>query len=121
MNIYQEQILDHYKNPRNSGKPQFNPTHSFKLQNLSCGDEVEIFLLIQGDKVTDVSFVAEGCSISVATSSMLSEEIKGMDIDSVKNLNIDNVLEILGIDLTMTRQKCALLPLEAVKKAVNNY
>jgi nitrogen fixation NifU-like protein len=118
MNDYQQQILDHYKNPRNFGKPSWTPTHTKKLQNLSCGDEVEVFLKIENDQIKDVSFVAEGCSIAIGAMSLLSEEIKKMTLDKFAKFDLNDLMQILGIELTPTRQKCANLGLEAIKGAV---
>lgn len=117
MNEYQQQILDHYKNPHHYGKLEdFN--HTLKLQNLSCGDEIEVFLKVEDSKIVDASFLGVGCSISIAASSLLLDEIIGKDINVVKQLTIENILEMLGIKLTMTRQKCAYLSLETVQKAL---
>lgn len=117
MNIYQEQILDHYHHPQNSGKPQ-SFTHSFKLANLSCGDEIEVFVTVEDGMVKDVHFVAEGCSISIASASMISEALKGKTLEEIQQLDDKFVTDLLGIQLTTSRIKCGLLPLEAVKSAL---
>ena len=119
MNDYQEQILDHYHNPRNFGKPLWIPTHTQKLQNLSCGDEVEIFLLIEEGIVEQVAFTGEGCSISIAAASLYTEEIKGKQVDYIDKFTIDNMLELLGIKLTTSRLRCANLVIEASKAALS--
>ncbi len=118
MNIYQQQILDHYKNPKNFGLPDFTPTHECKLENLSCGDEIKIMLQVKKNKIEKAQFIGEGCSISIASASMLTERISGMNLEEFKKYSIDNLLVELGIELTITRQKCAVLPLEAAKKAL---
>jgi nitrogen fixation NifU-like protein len=117
MNIYQQNILDNYHHPQNSGKPE-HYTHSFKLQNLSCGDEVEVFVNLENGIIKDVHHVSEGCAISIASSSILSEELKGKTIDEVAKLTPEYMLELLGIELTTSRLKCAHLPLQAVQKAL---
>lgn len=120
MNIYQEQILDHYQNPRNFYNMS-DSTHKFMMQNLSCGDEVEMFLKVDSKgKVEKASFEAEGCSISIASASMLTEFLVGKNINDVKAFDYDVVLDLLGIPLTTARLKCAVMSLEAVKKSINH-
>ncbi len=117
MNIYQQQILDNYHNPVNFGKPK-EYTHTSKKQNLSCGDEIEIYLTIKDGKVTDMHYEAEGCAISVASASLLSQYIQGKGIEEIRKMGIEEIKEILGIELTPSRNKCALLALEAVKRSL---
>jgi nitrogen fixation protein NifU and related proteins len=119
MNDFQLQILEHYKNPKNAGAPTWSPTHSAKLANLSCGDEVEVFLLIEDSIIKDFRFVGQGCSISIAAISLLSEKIIGMKITEFSEFNLDNLLEILGIPLSTSRLKCADLGLQATKNAIS--
>lgn len=119
MNIYQQAILDNYRNPQNSGKPD-EFTHSAKFENTSCGDEITIYLKVDKDVVTGVHYEAQGCSISIASASMLSEELKGKTVSEINELDLNSVLDLLGIELTPTRLKCATLPLEAVKEAIGS-
>lgn len=96
-------------------------THKFMMQNLSCGDEVEMFLKVDSKgKVEKASFEAEGCSISIASASMLTEFLVGKNINDVKAFDYDVVLDLLGIPLTTARLKCAVMSLEAVKKSINH-
>jgi len=120
MNDYQEQILDHYHNPRNYYSPKWMPTHKAKLQNLSCGDELELFLLVEKDEIKEVAFQGEGCSISIASASLLTELIIGQDLNFIKNITSDKILSIIGIELTPTRMKCALLSLDTLNKALKS-
>ena len=120
MNDYQEQILEHYHNPRNFGTPSWQPTYTKKLQNLSCGDEIEVFMLVENDNIKDAAFAGEGCSISIASASMFTEEIKGKNIGFIENFTIDDMLEILGIKLTTSRIRCANLVLEATKESLSS-
>ena len=118
--IYREIILDHFKNPRNFGKIK-NPSASFSLYNSACGDRIEIQLKIKNEKlkiIGDIKFTGEGCAISMASSSMLTEKVSGKDIEEVKKLKTSDILKMLGIELTPTRLKCALLPLEVLHKAL---
>lgn len=119
MNSQQEVILDNYKNPQNTGDHGWEPTHSAKSQNLSCGDSIEMKLLIEDGKLKDLRFVGEGCSIAIASASILSQEIKGKDIKDIEEMNVEDVLSLIGIDLTMSRQKCAMLSLDAIQNALN--
>jgi nitrogen fixation NifU-like protein len=117
MNPFQEQILDHYKNPRNFGKPTWSPTHTKKIQNLSCGDSIEIFLLIEEEIIKDVAFIGEGCSIAIAATSLLLEDLKGKSKEVAELIELDNLLNIMGIELTTARKVCANLSVEAVKQS----
>ncbi len=118
MNEYQEQLLDHYHNPRNFGAPKFHVTSSSKLQNLSCGDEIEVFISAKDGKLDEISFKGEGCSIAIGAASLLYSTLKGEDIEFVKNFKLDELLEIIGLPLTTTRIKCANLSLEALKDSI---
>lgn len=120
MNPYQEQILEHYKSPLNYGQPDWQPTYTFTLVNLSCGDEITVFLLIEDSKVIDFRFTARGCSISVASTSLLSQKLIGMKISEVEKLTLQSILDLIGIELTITRRKCAYLGLQAVKEALQS-
>lgn len=117
----QLQILDHYKNPRNFGATGFESTHSALLENLSCGDKIETFIKIEDNKINDLRFTGEGCSITIGAMSLISDELIGMALEEVSKLDYENfVKEVIGIDLTPARVKCAVLGLEAVKKAIVN-
>ena len=115
--IYQENILDHYKNPRNFGKIKNASVHHHEYNPL-CGDEIELFLVIKDKKVVDVKFNGKGCAISQASASLLSEEIKGKSIDELKKMTKENILELLGITLSPLRLKCALLSLDTLKNSI---
>ena len=113
MDLYKDLIIDHYQNPRNFGDLP-NPTAKKRLENALCGDMVEISLLIEDKNIKDVKFKGIGCAICIATSSMLTEKIKGMKLSDVEKLNKDDILKMLGIELMPNRMKCALLPLEVL-------
>ena len=115
--MYQENILDHYKNPRNAGKIENASVHHHEYNPL-CGDEIELFLVIKDKKVVDVKFNGKGCAISQASASLLSEEIKGKSIDELKKMTKENILELLGITLSPVRLKCALLSLDTLKNSI---
>lgn len=117
MNIYQEQILEHYHNPLNQDKIN-NSTHKHCGQNSSCGDRLCFDLKIEDDKIKEISFSGEGCAISQASASMLSEKIKGKTIEEIEKMDKDYIIKMLEIDLSPTRLKCALLSLEILQKTI---
>jgi len=117
MDLYAEEILDHYKHPRHFGHLD-HPTLTYHDRNPLCGDEIELELKIEDGRVADVAFSGHGCAISRAAASMMSEEIIGKSLEDLKGWNKDNILDLLGIEVGPVRIKCALLPLKALKGAV---
>lgn len=115
--FYRENILDHYKNPRNSGHLD-HPTLTAEGVNPLCGDELSVELLIEDDRVADVRFNGRGCAISQAAASMISEVAKGRPVDEVRALGAEQVLEELGIPLMPIRLKCALLSVNLLRVAL---
>ncbi|PIS04704.1 MAG: SUF system NifU family Fe-S cluster assembly protein [Candidatus Buchananbacteria bacterium CG10_big_fil_rev_8_21_14_0_10_42_9] len=118
--LYQEQILDHYKNPRNFGELR-GATVKFKDFNPSCGDEVEMQFVISDKTISEVKFHGRGCAISQAAASLLTDKIKGQPIKSVKKIGNDEMFELLGVKLSPMRVKCGLLALKATEKALQKY
>jgi nitrogen fixation protein NifU and related proteins len=115
--MYQDNILDHYKHPRNHGRLE-QPSISHEEHNPLCGDKVRFDLLVEDGIIKDVRFVGKGCAISQAAASMLTEEIKGKSVEEVKQVTKDDILELLGIPIGPVRLKCALLPLKTVKVGI---
>ena len=115
--LYRDQILDHYKRPRNFGRlDEFDL--EFEDNNPFCGDEQHVFIkLDEDDKVAEISFEGQGCAISTAATSLLTDELVGRTRDELIQLPKEEVLELLGIDISATRLKCALLGLKVVKGA----
>jgi nitrogen fixation protein NifU and related proteins len=115
--LYRDQILDHYKRPHNFGRlEEFDL--DFEDNNPFCGDEQHVFIKLDADdKVAEVSFEGQGCAISTAATSLLTDELVGMSRDELIQLPKEYVLELLGIEISATRLKCALLGLKIVKSA----
>ena len=115
--LYRDQILEHYKRPHN-----FGPLEDFDLEfedsNPFCGDEQHVRIKLGDDgKVSEVRFEGSGCAISTAASSLLSDELSGKSREELLRLDKGFVLDLLGIDISATRMKCALLGLKVVKGA----
>ena len=97
-----------------------NATISQREVNMSCGDDVEIFVRIEDDRITDLSFDGVGCAISQAATSMLTEKAKGLTTTEVLTLGRGFIFELLGVEVGPARLKCALLGLETLKKALQD-
>jgi len=115
--LYREYILDHYKNPRNFGDlPQ--PDAEFEDRNPLCGDEMGVQIKLAGDRIEDLRFHGQGCAISQATASIISDELKGKTVTEVAGMDRHFVQEEIGIELSPTRLKCGLLALKVVQGAL---
>ena len=121
MDMYQENILDHYAHPRNKGT--LDPV-DFKAKdnNPLCGDVLEVFVRLGDDKkVTEVTFEGNGCAISQAAMSMLSDDLKGKSLEEVEKITADDIRELVLVPLSPVRLKCAVLGIKAVQKGLAEY
>jgi nitrogen fixation NifU-like protein len=114
--FYRDYILDHYRSPRNFGTLE-QPDASAEDVNPLCGDQIRVELKLDDGKISDVRFSGKGCAISQASTSMLLESVKGMKLAEVAKLPKDAVLENVGIGISPTRMKCAMLGLRVLKSA----
>ena len=116
--LYREVIIDHYKNPRGHGVIEAADAEA-EGQNPLCGDEVAVFVSLDGDTIEDVKFRGRGCAISQAATSMLMEMVKGRTVEEVGEMPKEELLEEVAIPLTPVRLKCALLGLGVLKVALH--
>ena len=121
MDLYSENILHHYKNPRNRGRLE-TPTIWAEDSNPLCGDKIRIDLRIdETGKINEIVFSGEGCAISQASASMLTEMVEGKNLNEAAAINNENIYEMLGVSISPARVKCALLGLVTLKKALTLY
>jgi nitrogen fixation NifU-like protein len=114
--LYRDYILDHYKSPRNYGtlEPHDLEWHDY---NPLCGDELGVHIVVRDGKIADLRFHGQGCAISQAAASISSDELIGMPVDDIAALDANWVIEQLGIEISPTRRKCALLSLKVMRGA----
>lgn len=120
MDIYAENILDHFKHPRGK-EPIANVSIEHHEINASCGDELTVRLRIENDTVTGLSWEGTGCAISQAAMSLLSEELAGMKLENIEVMKPEHIKTLLGLPVGTRRIKCALLCLHALKNTVHKY
>ncbi len=116
--LYRQIIIDRYKNPINRGKV-IGGKNAVKA-NLSCGDKLEISAKIKNEIIEEVKFEGGGCAVSMAAVDMLCDKLKGMKIGEVMKMSGEEIEEMIGMDLTYSRKKCAYLGLETVKKMIES-
>jgi len=116
--LYRELIIDHYKNPHHKGTIE-NSDYAFEDENPLCGDHIHIDIVVdENQDVIDAKFSGQGCAISIASADLLLEKILGKNIYDLKHLGKQDILDLLGIELSPVRLKCALLSLKVIKAAI---
>ena len=119
--MYRQQILDHYKNPRNYGELE-DADIEHVGDNPMCGDTIKMFIQLAEDETIErVSFIGDGCAISQASASMLSGELRGESLEAVREMDRDDVVDMLGVELSPMRIKCAVLPEKVAQDAIAIY
>ena len=120
MDMYAETILEHYKHPHNYGELPGKDTEHREYNPL-CGDSITIRLIIENDTIKDVKFVGRGCAISQAATSLLTDEVKGKTLGEIKKISRQDVIDLLGVEISPARTKCALLGIKTLKLAIYGY
>jgi len=120
--MYRQQILDHYRHPHNYGELD-EPTFTHVGENTSCGDEITVDVQLDdaGETVEDVAFRGDGCAISQASASLLTDEVRGMTLEELYALDRDDVLDLLGVEVTPMRIKCAVLAEKVLQDGARLY
>jgi len=108
-------MIDHAKNPRNFGIIK-DSDYKTVVINRHCGDEISLYLKISKNKIENIQFAGSGCAVAISSASMLTEYLNGKNVDLLKKLKREDVLKNFGVSLTPSREKCALLVFEGVKK-----
>lgn len=117
---YIEIILDHFEHPRNRHRMK-GADVQLGGGNPGCGDLITVYLKIDGDKVSEASFEGEGCTISQAGGSIITELVEGLTLDEIKELGTHTMIEEMGEDVVKSRVRCATLALGTVQAAVDAY
>ena len=115
--IYKEYILDLYRNPKNKKKID-QATYSAHKNNPTCGDEITVYIKMEGETIQDIGFEGVGCAISQASASLFTEHVKGKSLDELKRMGDGEVLGLLSIDVGINREKCALLIFRAFQESI---
>jgi len=115
--IYKEHILELYRHPKNFGSLE-KPTHKAHEHNSLCGDEIIIEVKVANGKIDEIKFNGQGCAISIAATSMLTEKIKGIEVEKALKLSKEELLDELKIPISYARLKCVLISIDTLKKAL---
>jgi nitrogen fixation NifU-like protein len=116
--LYRDEILEHYREPHNFGTLDA-PDAVHEGHNPLCGDRITMMLAVDDSgKVSDVAFSGRGCAISQASASLLTDEIRGLSVAEVEAMKNQDILDLLGIEISPARLKCALLSLDTVQHAL---
>ena len=120
--MYRQQILDHYKNPRNYGEIE-DATYTHVGENPMCGDTIEMDVALDDDEETieSVAFRGDGCAISQASASMLSTRLEGMALDELREMDRDDIIDMLGVEISPMRVKCVVLAEKVAQDGAEIY
>ena len=117
--LYRDYILEHYRRPHNFGVLD-DANASYEGSNPLCGDRITMQLRLTGGKIAGVGFTGRGCAISQASASLLTDEVKGKSVDDATKLTSTDILDMLGIEISPARLKCALLSLDTLQHAIGD-
>ena len=117
--LYRDYILEHYRRPHNFGVLE-TPSATFEGSNPLCGDRITMQLSVDDGVVREVGFTGRGCAISQASASLLTDEIKGKTVDEVAAIRADDLLDLLGIDISPARLKCAMLSHDSLQHVLGD-
>jgi len=115
--LYRDYILEHYRRPHNFGTID-DATASYEGANPLCGDRITLQIRVRDGVVDEVAFTGRGCAISQASASMLTDEVKGKPVATAAGMTSSDVLDLLGIEISPARMKCALLSLDTLQHAI---
>ena len=118
--LYSDTLLDHFRHPRNYGSLSA-PDISNEQFNPLCGDRIRIELKLRRSMVSEARFKGDGCAISTAAASLLTELVVGADVEELRNLPDARLIAALESDIKPARLQCALLPLQALREGLKNY
>ena len=119
MENYSEKVMEHFRNPRNVGEIK-NPDGIGHVGNPVCGDIMEMYIKVENNIIVDAKFKTFGCGAAIATSSMVTELVKGKTIDEALKISNRAVVEALG-GLPHIKMHCSVLAEEALKSAISDY
>ena len=117
--LYSEKVMEHFKHPRNVGEIN-NPDGIGHVGNPICGDIMELYIKVENDKIIDAKFKTFGCGAAIATSSMITEIVKGKTIDEALKISNETVVEALG-GLPKVKRHCSVLAENALRLAIEDY
>ena len=112
--LYRDYILEHYRRPHNFGVIE-EPSATYEGANPLCGDRITMQLGVKDGVVEEIGFTGRGCAISQASASLLTDEVKGKPVEAVVGIEATDVLDLLGIDISPARLKCAMLSFESLQ------
>lgn len=116
--LAREILAENYRQPQNLGKPE-HFTHSHELANRSCGDEMNVYLTVTDGVVQSINYEIKACALTVATASLLSQELAGKTLTEIKSWEQTEIEDLIGTKLSLSRVKCALLPLRGIQQALD--